>query len=390
MEASSQIKYPRNLVIRKIYQIGLKLTQPSDFISEPGERRNARLLSLFLISLFGLFSLVNILYVIFVPNYILPLADLFGYLFMGISYVIGRSRYAKYAAVLMIIMFPLNIYSNILGGTSLNIPVTLSFLFPSYILASIWFSISGIAIFGIINVGLILLLPYFVPEIIPDFTMIVGPLAVSVISIVLLIISKNHRSQIEHSRQRELRLAYDTTLEGWAHALELRDKVTEGHSQRVTKLTLKLARKLNVRDQDLDHIRRGALLHDMGKMGISDEILQKPGPLTAEEFDIVKRHPIIAYDLLSPIPFLKKSLEIPYCHHEKWDGSGYPQGLKGNEIPISARIFAIVDVWDALLSDRPYRDAWPSQLVVDYIAAESGTHFDPHITKKFLDLVNTP
>ena len=320
----------------------------------------------------------------------LPLADLFGYLFIAISYVISRSRFAKIGAILMIIMFPLNIYSNILGGTSLNIPVTLSFLLPSYILASIWFSIAGIAIFGIINVGLILFLPYLIPEIIPDFSMIVGPLAVSVISIVLLIIAKNHRSQIEHSRQRELRLAYDLTLEGWARTLELRDKETEGHSQRVTELALKLARKLNVRHQDLDHIRRGALLHDIGKIGIADKILLKPGPLTAEEFEIIKRHPRIAYDLLSPIPYLKKSLEIPYSHHEKWDGSGYPQGLKENEIPISARIFAIIDVWDALLSDRPYRDAWPRELVVDYISAESGKHFDPHITKIFIELISAP
>lgn len=390
MEARQQIKkYPKNPVLKRIFQIGLSLTQPSHLITEPGERRDARLLSLFLISLFGLFFLVNLSYAIFVPDYTLPPADLFGYLFLVLSYAISRSQYARFAAVLMIIMFPMNIYSNILGGTSLNILVTLSYLLPSYILASIWFSIFGIAFYGILNVGFILLLPYLVPEIVPNSSIIVGPLAVSVISIVLLIIAKNHRNQIENSRQRELRLAYDTTLEGWAHALELRDKETEGHSQRVTELALKLARRLKVRDQDLDHIRRGALLHDIGKMGISDTILHKPGPLTPEEFEIVKRHPNIAFDLLSPIPYLKKSLEIPYSHHEKWDGSGYPQGLKGNEIPIAARIFAIVDVWDALLSDRPYRDAWPREKVDDYLLAESGKHFDPHLLKIFLDLIDS-
>ncbi len=211
----------------------------------------------------------------------------------------------------MIIMFPMNIYSNILGDTSLNILVTLSFLFPSYILASIWFSMIGIAFYGLINIGTIMLLPYFIPEIIPDLSIIVGPLAVSLISIVLLVITKKHRIQIENARQRKLRLAYDTTLEGWARALELRDKETEGLSQRVTELTLKLARRLKVSPQDLDHIRRGALLHDIGKMGIADEILHKPGPLTSEEFEIVKQPPDIANDILSPIPFLKKSLEIP-------------------------------------------------------------------------------
>lgn len=317
MEAGTQTKYPTNSIFRKIQQIGYSITQPSCLITEPGEQRDARLLSLFLISLFVLFLLVNLTYAIFIPDYTLPLADLFGYIFMAISYVISRSRYAKVAAVLMIIMFPMNIFSNILGGTSLNMPVTLSFLFPSYILASIWFSIFGIAFYGILNIGFIWLLPFLVPEIIPNFLVIVGPLAASVISIVLLMIAKNHRYAIEHARQNELREAYDTTLEGWARALELRDKETEGHSQRVTERTLELARKLKIPSQDLEHIRRGALLHDIGKMGISDEILHKPGPLTLEEFEIVKHHPHIAYDLLSPIPFLKKSLEIPYSHHEK-------------------------------------------------------------------------
>ncbi|MEA2575068.1 MAG: hypothetical protein QOH93_2366, partial [Chloroflexia bacterium] len=157
----------------------------------------------------------------------------------------------------------------------------------------------------------------------------------------------------------ELGLAYDRTLEGWSGALDLRDKETEGHTQRVTEMAVRLARALGVRENALVHLRRGALLHDIGKMGIPDSILLKPGPLTDEEWVIMKRHPVYAHELLSPIDFLRPALDVPYCHHEKWDGTGYPRGLKGEQIPLSARIFAVVDVWDALSSNRPYRGAWP-------------------------------
>ena len=156
-------------------------------------------------------------------------------------------------------------------------------------------------------------------------------------------------------RERTVQLeeAYDTTLEGWARTLELRDKETEGHTWRVTELTMKLALALNIPHEDFDHVRRGAILHDIGKMAIPDEILRKPGPLTEQERDIVFQHPLIAYHLLSRISFLARALDIPYCHHEKWDGTGYPRGLKGEEIPIAARLFAVADVWDAIQSERP-------------------------------------
>jgi HD-GYP domain-containing protein (c-di-GMP phosphodiesterase class II) len=132
------------------------------------------------------------------------------------------------------------------------------------------------------------------------------------------------------------------------------------------------------------HFRRGALLHDMGKLGIPDQILLKPGPLTDEEWVIMRKHPQYAYDMLSSIDYLRPALDIPYCHHEKWDGSGYPRGLKGEQIPIAARIFSIIDVWDALTSDRPYRPAWDRQRVIEYIENNSGMHFDPAIAKVFL------
>jgi putative nucleotidyltransferase with HDIG domain len=190
-----------------------------------------------------------------------------------------------------------------------------------------------------------------------------------------------------HDLQRsnhDLALAYDATIEGWSHALDLRDKDTEGHTVRVTEMTLKLARIMGLHEEQLIHIKRGALLHDIGKMGVPDSILLKPDVLTDADWEVMRRHPQLAYDWLAPIAFLQKALEIPYCHHEKWDGSGYPRGLKGEQIPLSARIFTVVDIWDALTSDRPYRQAWPEEEVLDYIRKNSGRHLDPAVVEVFI------
>ncbi len=184
----------------------------------------------------------------------------------------------------------------------------------------------------------------------------------------------------------ELSLAYDATIAGWSGALDLRDKETEGHSQRVTEMTLRLAQAMGISKEEQVQIRRGALLHDIGKMGVPDGILLKPGKLTDEEWVIMKKHPTFAYELLSPIDYLHDALDIPYCHHEKWDGTGYPRGLQGEQIPLTARIFAIVDVWDALRSDRPYRAAWSVEKVSEHIKSLAGTHFDPRVVKAFLKL----
>jgi putative nucleotidyltransferase with HDIG domain len=188
------------------------------------------------------------------------------------------------------------------------------------------------------------------------------------------------------SSNTELHLAYDTTIEGWSCALDLRDKETEGHTLRVTELTTRLARAMGINDTELVHVRRGALLHDIGKMGIPDSILLKPGPLTDEEWVIMKKHPVYALDLLSRIPYLRPALDIPYYHHEKWDGSGYPCKLKGEQIPLSARIFAVADVWDALRSDRPYRAGWPEEKARQHIISEAGKHFDPKVIEVFQSL----
>ena len=185
----------------------------------------------------------------------------------------------------------------------------------------------------------------------------------------------------------ELSQAYDATIEGWSRALDLRDKETEGHTQRVTEMTIRLARAFGLPEEEILHIRRGALLHDIGKMGVPDHILLKSGELTEEEWAQMRTHPEYAYNLLKPIAFLRPALDIPLCHHEKRDGSGYPRGLKGQEIPLAARLFMVVDVWDALRSDRPYRLAWTREKALDYIRSLSGTHFDPKVVDAFLEII---
>jgi len=190
--------------------------------------------------------------------------------------------------------------------------------------------------------------------------------------------------QIAHQNLQE---AYDRTIEGWVRALDLRDRETEGHTQRVTEMTIKVARALGLPESEIVHIRRGALLHDIGKIAVPDEITKKTGPLNQREWDIMRKHPEYAYEMISPIAYLKPALDIPYCHHERWDGSGYPRGLIGEEIPLTARLFAVIDVWDALISDRPYRRATPPPDVITFLKQESGRLFDPRLVELFLHVL---
>ncbi|MHA2638031.1 MAG: HD-GYP domain-containing protein, partial [bacterium JZ-2024 1] len=184
--------------------------------------------------------------------------------------------------------------------------------------------------------------------------------------------------------QGDLIVAYDTTLEGWATLLDLREKETAGHSQRVAIMSLRLAKLVGVSEKDYAHIRRGALLHDIGKIIVPDHILLKTGPLNEEEWKIMKMHPVVAYELLNKVPFLQPALDIPYAHHEKWDGKGYPRGLQGYEIPLHARFFALIDVYDALTSERPYRKAYSPSEALSIMEREVEKHFDPDIFKIFL------
>jgi HD-GYP domain-containing protein (c-di-GMP phosphodiesterase class II) len=169
--------------------------------------------------------------------------------------------------------------------------------------------------------------------------------------------------------------------------MDLRDRETEGHSRRVAGLTVELARAVGLNEEEISHLRRGALLHDLGKIGIPDSILHKPAQLTEAEWTVMRKHPQFAYDMLYPIEYLRPALDIPYNHHEKWDGTGYPRGTKGEGIPLAARLFAIIDVWDALTSDRPYRPAWPEQEALTYIREQSGKHFDPRVVELFFKTI---
>jgi HD-GYP domain-containing protein (c-di-GMP phosphodiesterase class II) len=194
--------------------------------------------------------------------------------------------------------------------------------------------------------------------------------------------------EAERTASAELVQTYDATLEGWAHALELRDLETAGHCQRVSDVATRLAAEAGMADNGMRDVYRGSLLHDVGKMGVPDSILLKPGKLTDEEFRRMQAHTTYAYDLLMHIPFLLKALDIPYCHHERWDGNGYPRGLAGTDIPLSARVFSVVDVYDALTSDRRYRPAWPAEKAMNYIRERAGTEFDPSVVEAFLGMVS--
>ena len=205
---------------------------------------------------------------------------------------------------------------------------------------------------------------------------------------ILTAIASQAAVAIENAQLMEaLQESYESTLEGWAAALDLRDKETEGHSQRVTVLSVHLAQEMGMSKDELMYLRQGALLHDIGKMGVPDNILHKNGPLTEPEKAIMRQHPVNAYKMLYPITHLRPALDIPYCHHEKWDGSGYPCGLKGEEIPLAARIFTVIDVWDALRSNRPYRKAWSVKKTVTYLQKQAGISFDPHIVNRFVEMI---
>jgi HD-GYP domain-containing protein (c-di-GMP phosphodiesterase class II) len=190
---------------------------------------------------------------------------------------------------------------------------------------------------------------------------------------------------LQRSREEIVR-AYDATIEGWSRAMDVRDSDTEGHSRRVADMTVALGRLMLIPEDQLVHYRRGALLHDIGKLGVPDSILRKQGQLTDEEREIMRGHPAISYEMLSSIAFLRPALDIPYCHHEKWNGTGYPRGLKGSEIPLAARIFAVVDIWDALRSERPYRPAWTREQARDHIHSLSGSHLDSSVVAVFLEM----
>ena len=380
---TDRVSFSRPLV--KVWQI---LTNPSRAIKDIQESRNARLLSIFMLILLVIFMGFMVSSAINIEGYRVPSADLLSYGLLIFIYAASRTKYYRIGIFLAILLFPLNTFANIFEGTTQNPANTINFLTFSYIFAGIFLSIYWTTIYSLLMVATIWFLPDLAPQTIPDPTIIISPFTINTITALLVLVWMNHRNQIEEARQAEMKLTYDNTLAGWSQALEFRDKETKGHSLRVTMLTTQLASKMGITDEEmLQHIRRGALLHDIGKMAISNQVLLKVTALTNEDWEEIYKHPGYAYQMLKNVPFLQPALDIPLHHHEKWDGSGYPDGLKGEEIPLPARIFSVVDVWDALRSDRPYRQAWTYEKALDYILENRGIHFDPEVVDQFLSMI---
>lgn len=249
---------------------------------------------------------------------------------------------------------------------------------------------------SIVSLVLIVYLEYnkmIHPKIGPTNYGILVPMIVLLVAaaIITWVIVYNIEKNLMQAKSSEaaLRTNYDLTLEAWAKVMEYRDRETEGHSRRLVELTTGLARTMGIDEEQILRLRRGALLHDIGKLAIPDEILLKPAALTKAERKIIEKHPLYGREMLAGIPYLQPSVEVAYSHHEHWDGTGYPEGLKGEQIPLLARIFAVVDTWDALRSDRVYRKAWTVDKVITYLKQNSGTKYDPHIVEIFLGMVQT-
>ncbi len=190
--------------------------------------------------------------------------------------------------------------------------------------------------------------------------------------------------------RQQIDAVLDAMVTAWTRQLSLRNHEQEDHLQRVARLTLRVAQAMGIGADELRYIRYGALLHDLGKLAVPESILAKPGPLTDDEWRIVLTHPEHARHMLAAVPYLGRAIDIPYAHHERWDGTGYPRGLRGEQIPLAARIFAVVDVWDTLCSDRPYRKRWAPERAREHIRALAGTSFDPAVVDAFLKVLDQP
>ncbi len=311
---------------------------------------------------------------------------------------LNKKGHFSLSASLLSIAVLLVITANLYDGDGVRDPGILAY--PLYIMigtllfgkrSAVWFTAGAIASLALIVVMEIY--KYIHPTIGPTRFSILIPMTIlfSTAAIIVWVIMDNVEKTLERAKESdaELRKNYDLTLGAWAKVLEYRDRETEGHSRRLVELSTRLGHALDLGDEQINQLRRGALIHDLGKLAIPDEILLKPHELTELERQVIQKHPVYAKQMLSSIPFLQSSLDVPYCHHEQWDGHGYPQGLKGEEIPLLARIFSVVDTWDALRSERVYRPAWPVEDIYAYLKANAGTRYDPRIVEVFLGLEDT-
>jgi response regulator RpfG family c-di-GMP phosphodiesterase len=362
--------------------------------TDPSLKRKGELLSLYIALILGILLytiLNNILYLLLHPSieYTIYLLQevLIAALFVGFwrlnkkGYVLSVGL-ISIALTILIAVFVSDARYLEYSMVIFAIPVGISsFIIRPYV--SVLFAFLTAAAYGILTAMTGYIWEY-------NFTAILALFSLAFLTWVISLqlesaIDKNDKLVTEVQKAyQEIKDAYETTLEGWAHALEIRDRETLGHSKRVTELTTRMARRMGFTEDELVHIYRGALLHDIGKLGIPDDILHKPGPLDEHEMNIMRLHPQIAVDLIAPIEYLKPALNIPRYHHEKWDGTGYPHGLVGETIPLEARIYAIIDVFDALTHDRPYRQGMSEKEALEYIKSQAGTHFDPAVLEVFL------
>ena len=362
--------------------------------TEPSLKRKGELLSLYiaLILVLLLYTIINnIVYLIFHPimEYVIYLFQeiLIAALFM-VFWGLNKKGYvlpvglSSIAITILLAVFVSDARYLEYSMVIFAIPVGISsFIIRPYI--SILFASLTAAAYGILTIVTGYTWEYNLTAILALFSL---AFLTWVISLQLeSALEKNDKlvTDVQKAYQ-EIKDAYATTLEGWSNAMEIRDRETQGHSKRVTELTIRMARRMGFSEEELVHIYRGALLHDIGKLGIPDDILNKPGPLDEHEMNIMRLHPQIAVDLISPIDYLKPALNIPRYHHEKWDGTGYPHGLVGETIPLEARIYAIIDVYDALTHDRPYRQKMSEKDALEFIKSQAGTHFDPAVLEVFL------
>jgi putative nucleotidyltransferase with HDIG domain len=315
-----------------------------------------------------------------------------------IAIILNKNRNYVFAGGLTVCLILIAIVYDIFDAGGLR-SVMGAVAFPVFLaICGLFFGKRGIIVFSIITIIAIIVIGVtelngvIIGDGSTDIYDIVSVIVlVTGMAIILWVIIDNNIQNLHQIQTNEkmLRLSNELTLESLAKALEYRDLETKNHSSRVVEMSVKLASAMGLRDEELEYIKHGALLHDIGKLAIPDSILQKPGKLTDEEWVIMKTHPAKAVEILEAIPLLKPSLEIPYCHHENWDGTGYPQGLKGEQIPLYARIFTIIDQWEALTNDRVYRKAWPYEKVIAYIKDNTGRIYDPHVTNTFLQMVKT-
>lgn len=380
---ASRLKQPR------LARISDFLFAASTKIPDIRNRKNARLAAIISLSLIVIFTIFMInAYLGGEPS---SPTDMVSYMFLIGIYVFSRTRFHSISLFLIMVLAPANTFTNVFLGTTYNVNSTLQFLVIGYGLATVFLTPPWTAVFSVANLAIILLIPRLAPPLVAESVNMPVHITINVLLGIVVTVANIHRADIEKARQDENRRNSAAALTSLTRALEVRHKETAGHSNRAIDLTIALAKQCGIKSKDrLRQIREGALLHDIGKIAVPDTILLKNGELTPEEWEIIKTHPRIGFELLQEFDFLKDSLAIPRYHHERFDGSGYPDGLAGEQIPLEARIFAVVDVYDALLEERPYRPPWSMPEIIDHFSQNTGILYDPDIVSNFFELMDIP